>query len=203
MLETIRQYGEERLSGWGETGTLLLRHAHFYADLSARAAEHYYGPDQIARARQINLERDNIRSALATAIDTANSVLAVRLVANHPHHHGYGGTGEGVELQMPASRVLDAPNAREEAGYPRVLMTAAWHAYLRGDFEGADVLRRQALEADSLHPTTLGRPRVELDACNLTAMVSLAAGNYAEAVSAYLPHRTKPRSPDLPRSTLR
>ncbi len=98
MLETIRQYGEERLADWGETDDLLIRHARFYADLSARAAEHYYGPDQIAWARQINLERDNIRAALATAIDTANASAGRTACGQPPHHHGYGGTGEVFEL---------------------------------------------------------------------------------------------------------
>ena len=36
---------------------------------------------------------------------------------------------------MPASAALDLPNAHEEPGYPRVVIAAAWHAYLRGDFE--------------------------------------------------------------------
>jgi hypothetical protein len=56
---------------------------------------------------------------------------------------------------------------------------------MRGDFDSGDELRRQALAADSIHPTTRGRPRVELDSCNLTAMASLATGDYANAVSAY------------------
>ncbi len=185
MLETIRQYGEERLADWGETDELMIRHARFYASLSARAADHYYGPDQIAWARRINPELDNIRAALATAIDTANAALAVQLVANHPNHHGYGGTGAVFDIDVPASAVLALPNAHEEAGYPHVVIAAAWHAYLRGDFEKADELRRQALEAESLHSVALRRPRVELEACNLTAMVSLAAGDYAEAVSVY------------------
>jgi predicted ATPase len=185
LLETIRQYGEERLADRGETDALFLRHARFYADLSARAAEHFYGSDQLIWARQINLERDNIRVALATAIDATNTALAVQLVANHPHHHNYGGTGAVYDIEVPASRVLDLPNAREETGYPRVLMAAAWQMYLRGDFDSADELRRQALEADSIHPATRGRPRVELDSCNVTAMASLAAGDYANAVSAY------------------
>jgi len=38
LLETIRQYGEERLVDCGETQTLPIRHAHFYAVLSVRAA---------------------------------------------------------------------------------------------------------------------------------------------------------------------
>ena len=96
LLETIRQYGEERLADWGETETLLTRHAHFYADLSARAAEHFYGPEQLVWARQINSERDNIRAALGHAIDTANAALAVQLVANHPHHHRLRRDGRGV-----------------------------------------------------------------------------------------------------------
>jgi predicted ATPase/class 3 adenylate cyclase len=185
LLETIRQYGEERLADSGENVDLMIRHAQFYADLSARAADNYYGPGQIAWARQINTERDNIRAALATAIDAADASLAVRLVANHPHHHGYGGTGAVFDIEVPASQVLDLPNAHEEAGYPRVVIAAAWHAWIRGDIDKAYELRRQALEADSLHPTTPGRPRAELDAHNLTAMVSLAAGDYAEAVKAY------------------
>jgi predicted ATPase/class 3 adenylate cyclase len=185
LLETIRQYGEEKLAQWSETRALRTRHARFYADLSARAAEHYYGPEQLAWAVQINLDRDNIREALLTAIDTADAALAVELVANHPHHHGYGGTGEVFEVEIPATRVLDLPNARPQQGYPRVLMAAAWHAYIRGDHAGADKLRNQALEADSTKPDTLRRPRVEMDACNLAAMRSLAAGDYAGAVSAY------------------
>jgi predicted ATPase/class 3 adenylate cyclase len=185
LLETIRQYGEEKLAAWGESEALATDHARFYADLSARAADHYYGPEQIAWARQINRERDNIRSAMATAIDTPNASLAVQLVANHPHHQGYGGTGEVFEIEVPASRVLEMPNACEEPGYPRVLMAAAWHAYIQGDYASADELSRKAVDADSPVPDTLRRPRVEMDACNLRAMASLAAGTYTDAVSAY------------------
>ena len=126
---------------------MFLRHAAYYAELSARAAEHYNGPQQLVWAGRINLERDNIRSALAAAIDATNAALAVRLVANHPHHHGYGGTGEVFEIDVPAARVLELPNARGETGYPRVLMAAAWHAYLRGSYDSADELLRQAVEA--------------------------------------------------------
>ena len=38
LLEKIRQYGEERLVDGGETQTLLIRHAHFYAVVSVWAA---------------------------------------------------------------------------------------------------------------------------------------------------------------------
>ena len=141
------------------------------------------GLTNLSGPEQINVERDNIRVALATAIDTDNASLAVQLVANHPHHHGYGGMGEVFEI--PASVVIDLNDARAEPGYPRVLIAAAWHAYLRGDYARSDELRRQALAADRPLPNTERRPRIELDECNLTAMVSLAAGDYAGALTAY------------------
>ena len=34
LLETIRQYGEERVADWGETDILAIRHAEFYTGLS-------------------------------------------------------------------------------------------------------------------------------------------------------------------------
>ncbi|MGE2722332.1 ATP-binding protein [Mycolicibacterium celeriflavum] len=185
MLETIRQYGEEKLADWEETDALLIKHAYFYGDLSARAAERYYGPEQITWAKRINLERENIRTALATAIDKGHTQLAVQLVADHPHHHGYSGTGEVFEIRIPSTRVIELPGADQQPGYPRVLMAAAWHAYLRGDFDRADEWRRQAIEADAPHPDTSHRPRVAMDSCNLIAMAALASGDYSGAVSAY------------------
>ena len=73
LLETIRQYGEERLAACGETEAVLLRHAAFYAEFSARAAEKTYGPDQLVWARQIKLERDNFLAALANAVDSGDA----------------------------------------------------------------------------------------------------------------------------------
>jgi predicted ATPase/class 3 adenylate cyclase len=183
LLETIRQYGEERLADWNETDALLNRHAAYFADLLAKAAEHIHGSDQLVWARLINIEGDNIRAALATAIDANDARLAVQLVASHPHHHGYGGMGEVFEI--PAERVVALPDSQNEPGYPRVLIAAAWHAYLRGDYALATELQRRALAVDSARPSTVRHPPVELDSCNLTAMAALASGDYAGAVAAY------------------
>jgi hypothetical protein len=56
---------------------------------------------------------------------------------------------------------------------------------LRGDFDTAVELNRQALEADSSLSTVRLRPRIEMDAGSLKAVASLAAGAYADAVTAY------------------
>jgi predicted ATPase len=87
LLETIRQYGEERLAEWGETETLRIQHARFYAALLAQQAERFFGPEQIAWATQINPELDNIRTALAKVpTRTLFSRHCARLVTSSPPH---------------------------------------------------------------------------------------------------------------------
>ncbi|ORV59159.1 hypothetical protein AWC06_17440 [Mycobacterium fragae] len=183
LLETIRQYGEERLAACGETDALLMRHGRYYAALSARAAERYYGPEQILWASQVVRERDNVRAALANAIDAGDAALAVRLVADQTHQQ-VTASAIGEVLWIPASRVLDLPGADQEPGYPRVLVVAAYNAYTAGDWDAVDELCRQALEAERRLGAPQG-PRIEMDVPHVQGMVSLAAGAYADAVAGF------------------
>jgi hypothetical protein len=184
LLETIRQYGEERLAGWGETEKIRTLHASFYATLSERAAEHFMGPAQIVWARQVNNERDNIRSALANSIDAGNAALAVQLVANHDQDTNASAIGELFTL--PAWPVKDLPGAAEEVGYSRALILAAWHSFYSGDYAMAEELCRQAVEAEKRMGAPPHRPRIESDVCAMHAEASLSAGHYGDSVAAYI-----------------
>jgi predicted ATPase len=120
LLETIRQYAEERLAETDETDTLLMRHALFYADLSVTAGENSYGPDQIASAKQVSLERDNIRVAFTTALDVRDAALAVRLVANHPHSQSHSSHRWARCLpcrRRASSTLLKPPSSQGFRGY--------------------------------------------------------------------------------------
>ena len=185
LLETIRQYGEERLADWGETDAVLIWHARYYAALSARASESSYGPERLDWARQVNLDRENIRAALTTAIDTDDVELAVQLVADHPHRQSHAVAPTGEELLVPVSRVLKMKGATDEPGYPRLLVVAAQQALAKGDPGGCDELCRLALDAEHLLPVPGKGPRIELDVCALRAQASLSAGDYAGAVAGY------------------
>ena len=44
LLETIREYGEERLAEAGETDMLRLRHASYYTEFARVVQSHLYGP---------------------------------------------------------------------------------------------------------------------------------------------------------------
>lgn len=183
LLETIRQYGEERLAYWGEIERLRSSHARFYAALSVRAAEHFDGPEQVVWARQVNHERDNIRSALANAIDAGDAALAVQLVAHHDQDTNSSAIGELFSL--PVAPVLDVPGAAEQPGYPRTVILAAWHRFYNGDYAAAEELCEHALEAERRMGTPPHRPRIESDVCGFHAEASLSAGDYGKAISAY------------------
>ena len=184
LLETIRQYAEERLADSGETETLLLRHGRFYAALCARANENFYGPKQLVWARQVNAERDNIRSALAYAIDSGNAELAVQLIADQPFRaRAEGPTGE--VLAVPVLQVLELPGADREPGYPLVLLVAAYTFQHTGDWRTVEEFCRRALEADRTLTASRHKIRIEMDVCSLQAQALLAGSDYADALSAY------------------
>ncbi len=185
LLETIRQYGEQRLADCQETETMLTQHAHYYADLSAYSAEKSYGPEQSTWTRQINIERDNIRAALAFAIDVENATLAVKLVASHPHRQAMSGYPMGEVLLAPVFRVLDLPGASDEPEYARVLVVAAHQSVYGGDYAGGHELCRRAVEAEARLPTPLHGPRIEMDQWILQAAAQLWSGAYTDAAEAY------------------
>ncbi|WP_326544733.1 adenylate/guanylate cyclase domain-containing protein [Mycolicibacterium sp. ND9-15] len=184
LLETIRQYGEEKIAESGETAALTIRHAEFYAALSARATQNSYGPEQLVWASRIKLDHDNIRSALSNAVDAGNAPLAVRLVASQPHQEkAEGPTGE--VLRIEAAPVIALPGAAEEPGYPLVLMTAAYNVQATGNWDEVGELCRQAAEAQRRIAGAQHSDRVEMDTFSLRAQQALAGGEYARAVTAY------------------
>jgi len=80
MLRTIRMYGLDALEERGELEAMCLRHAQVYADLTRDAPAGLDGPEQAFWISRIEVEHDNLRAALAFAIERADQV-ALQLVA--------------------------------------------------------------------------------------------------------------------------
>ena len=184
LLETIRQYGEQRLADWDETGQLTSRHGQFFAGLCERGNENYYGPQQLEWARRMKVEHDNIRTAVNNAVDAGNTKLAVELVASHPvQDKAEGPSGEVVAI--PAQPVLELPGVADEPGYPLVLLLTAYDMQAKGDWNAVDDLCRQAIEAQQRSSDSEQGHRIERDAYSLHAQQALAAGDYTDAVATY------------------
>ncbi|MEU3254776.1 BTAD domain-containing putative transcriptional regulator [Streptomyces sp. NPDC006997] len=64
LLETIRQYGTERLRARGDATALLVRHSDYYQALAARAADEWFGPGETGWLLRLRRELPNLRSAL-------------------------------------------------------------------------------------------------------------------------------------------
>jgi predicted ATPase/DNA-binding SARP family transcriptional activator len=73
LLETLRQYGRDRLRERGEEAEIKGRHARYYALLCARAEPQLVGPNQVEWLDRLNGEFDNLRSALDWCRNEENS----------------------------------------------------------------------------------------------------------------------------------
>jgi predicted ATPase/DNA-binding CsgD family transcriptional regulator len=133
MLETIRQYGRETLDRLGETGDLRRRHAETFTALAERADPYTRGgPDQMRWLRRLEADHDNLRAALAWALDGEDIELGMRLAGAlgyfwvRQSHHAEG--------QRWASRALEAdangaapPSVRAGALFTAGLMATYLH----------------------------------------------------------------------------
>ncbi|MEU6149150.1 BTAD domain-containing putative transcriptional regulator [Actinosynnema sp. NPDC047251] len=81
MLETIREYGLERLGERGWIGAARTAHAEYYRDFAELAEPHVRGKEQLAWIARLDAERDNVLAALHFAADSGDADTAVRIAA--------------------------------------------------------------------------------------------------------------------------
>jgi non-specific serine/threonine protein kinase len=80
LLETIRQYGSERLEESGEVDSVRSRHQAWCLALAEEAAPELWGPRQALWLARLEREHDNLRAALEWSLAEANgSEAALRL----------------------------------------------------------------------------------------------------------------------------
>ncbi|MFC5663919.1 BTAD domain-containing putative transcriptional regulator [Kitasatospora misakiensis] len=79
MLETLREYGTDRLAAAGDLGTVRDLAAGHFAALMARHNPRLRGPGQLAAIRVISAEYDNTLAALRRRCDTGDAPGAVDL----------------------------------------------------------------------------------------------------------------------------
>jgi predicted ATPase/DNA-binding CsgD family transcriptional regulator len=79
MLETIREYGLERLQESGEAPVCQRAHASYYLAFALEAASHLRGGQQVFWWKRLERERENLRAALTWSIGQGEGELALRL----------------------------------------------------------------------------------------------------------------------------
>ena len=80
LLETLRQFGEERLDETAQAGELRDRHLRYYVGVAHEARRHYEGRAQAAGAATFRSEWANIRAAIQWAITQDDRATATGLL---------------------------------------------------------------------------------------------------------------------------
>jgi predicted ATPase/class 3 adenylate cyclase len=177
LLETIRQYGEERLDDTGETDTLRARHAGHYTAFAEHGFEHLHGPEHVLWAGRLSAEHDNLLAAWSWAIGVDDVDTAFRILCSVPRGHE-----GGYQLGLPGEAALTLSGAAERPDYPLALAITAVDAASRGDLGLAEQRCARALQADQrLHTHT--DPGVENLVCQARADSALVRGAFADAVA--------------------
>ena len=136
MLETLRQYGREKLAdaGGDEIARRQRRHASHYADLAVELGPLLTGRDEVVASRRIVQEIENFRSAIAWGLDNGGDDAsdAVRIAAwLVPIVTRHRALGFGSDVERCSEAALGATPGLRFA----VLGGAAMSAVSRGDLE--------------------------------------------------------------------
>jgi predicted ATPase/transcriptional regulator with XRE-family HTH domain len=138
MLETVREYGRDRLDASGELGPTARAHADYYLALAGAAEPELTGADPAGWLARLEAEHDNFRAALSWAVDSGEIEtgleLAVRLRSFWEMH---GHPREGVEW-------FDALLGRAGAVNPALRAAARGAQRNSGSGEGSGRHRPQA-----------------------------------------------------------
>jgi len=133
LLETIRQYAQERLEDAGETEAVRGAHARYYAyftELAAAGTMTSHQPEWLERAAR---ETDNVRTALAWAIETEDAETVLRNFALQGTWVGL--TEIALQVDAVASRAAAVAAIEDDPRFPNVLASAALECAHRGDLE--------------------------------------------------------------------
>jgi tetratricopeptide (TPR) repeat protein len=175
LLETIRQYGEERLDEAGETDRWQARHADYYVGF-LQQIRHRGRREEVFWAVRLSAEQDNLLAAWSWAIDTRNIDTAFRMLAGFAPSE----VSSRCPLLLDGEAALELPGAADHPGYPLAVAVSARFASRRGDVTVTEELCRGAAEANE------GRDphdwRVEEVICEARSNIAGTVGAFADAV---------------------
>jgi predicted ATPase/DNA-binding SARP family transcriptional activator len=145
MLETIREYGLERLKTSGEAAATRQRHADYFVTLAEAAEPHLYGAGQGAWVRRLEAEHDNLRAALAWAIAHAGATGLRLAGALGWFWHLHGHHREGRDWLLQALDQADAAGVDGDRFRAKALNQAGYLAMFLRDLTRAKALLEQSV----------------------------------------------------------
>jgi predicted ATPase/DNA-binding SARP family transcriptional activator len=154
LLETLREFGKERLIEQGAVEVIEQRHLEWFADLAARSSRGMTGPDEAEWSQRVDSDFDNFRTAFGHAVRTSNVDVALRITAALRE---FAFRRIRYELTAWAATSVAMPGASEHPRYPTVLAIVSYGHFVRGELsESIGVAGRAIAAADELGVDTGG-----------------------------------------------
>ncbi|MFJ5157098.1 ATP-binding protein [Streptomyces sp. NPDC088353] len=151
MLETVREYGHERLAASGSLDALRGRHRDRYAELTALAGQEWFGPRQVDWFTRLRLDHPNLRAALEFCLERPGQARTGLALAVSPRHYWIT-AGLLPEGRRWLSQLLAADHEQDDgddaagpdaAARVQAQVTGTYLGILQGDRD-ADVQRALA-----------------------------------------------------------
>ena len=144
LLETVRQYGWDRLVEAGESARAERQHRDWYLELTERAEPKLRGPEQQAWFERLEVEHDNLRAALEwSRVGETSAEAGMRLAGALWYFwfvRGYWTEGRRC-LEGALARSGEAPPST----LPKALQGAAFLAWRQDDNERSTALGEKGL----------------------------------------------------------
>jgi predicted ATPase/class 3 adenylate cyclase len=180
LLETIRQYGAERLRGAGEASVIRRRHRDWCLKLAEQAEARLPGPEQALWLARLEIEHHNLRAALDWSEESDEAASGLRLArALWQFWWVRGHLSEGRE-RLAKLMALAGAEARTPVR-AKALHGAGILAYDQGDYAAARALHEESL----VIKRELGDKRGMAASLNYLGHVARLQGDYAAARALY------------------
>ena len=146
MLETLREFGTERLAAAHDVARIRHEHALHFLALAEESEAHLRRPEQLEWTARLTTERDNLLAALRFAVDTGDADTAIRLGAGLAWY--WTARGEHATSSDWLLRAADLPGEAPPAARAVCLVVGA----IGGTAAGGDfgTLTRRMTEARTL-----------------------------------------------------
>ncbi|MBO2447361.1 AAA family ATPase [Actinomadura barringtoniae] len=150
MLDTLREYGGDLLTGLDDVPRLRRRHRDWFLGLAVYAETEAFGADQAERLTRLSREHANLRAALefsvATPDETPHALRMAAALATFWFASGLLGEGRHWLGKALAAAPETGPEGEPQPGRVRALCLAGLLAALQGDLEAAEHFQEDAAE---------------------------------------------------------
>ncbi|MCT9932326.1 LuxR C-terminal-related transcriptional regulator [Planotetraspora sp. A-T 1434] len=176
MLETLREFGQMRLTGPDERRALLRRHRDWYRRLAEQAAAEWFGPGQASWFARLKLDQVNFRAAMEFCLREPGEAETGLRMATDLHRPHWLPNAFFLEGRHWLDRMLAAA-PEPTATRAEALCVDAWLAFMQGDTEAGHPL----IEEGTALADKLGDPVSMAQASSVSGKAAYYSGDLARA----------------------